>query len=373
MRSFKKRWKRYSNYKKSMILFCILLLILTLTFMVYVYSTMIEYENNEVTNYIKNEFRSGKITDNLDIEEFDKSKYETSNSSIRKGLKNLCKNSNLVVEKKKGSKDYTYNVYSNDALLATVTLEKKDSYKKMLILTIDKWEIKNIESNFERGIFYYDIVLPSDYKLYINNIEVTDSYEETDYQGLEKVTKYVSIAKTKTYKLDNFISNAKIVIKDESGNKVDYKLKDNKIEITKEFITYDSYEDALKKIDGEVDIMSLAEDWSLFLTDDLGGSWHGLSKLTPYLILDSDIYNMAYNWAHNVDITFVSRHTLKNPTFTNESVKNCTVYNKSAFRCEVTLEKNMIVNGQDKVDKMHDYFYFVKYEDTWKLVDMKSI
>ena len=373
MGKLKSRWNKKSNYKKALILFCILLSILTLTFMIYVYSTMVEYENNEVTNYIKNQFKSGKITNELDIKDFEKNKYETNNASVKSGLKSLCKDSDLQVEKKKGSKDFTYNVYSNGALLASVTLEKTGSHSKMLILTIDEWKVKDIESSFERGIYFYDIVLPSDYKMYINNKEVTDQYKETDYQGLEKLTEYVSVAKTKTYTLDNFISKPEIVIKNADGKKVDYKIKDNKIEIKKEFKKYNTYEEAKKHLDGEIDIMTLARNWSLFLTDDLSGAWHGLNQLTPYLIDGSDMYKMAYNWAHNVDITFVSKHSLKNPTFTNEELKNCTVYNKEAFNCEVSLEKNMLVGGKDKVDKMHDYLYFVKYEGSWKLVDMKSI
>lgn len=373
MEKIKRMWKKSTNYKKALILFIILLIILSFTFFIYVYKTMLEYENSGVSNYIKNQFKSGDIINELDLDDFDKSKYETSNSSAKKGLKSLAKDGELQVEKKKGSTDYTYNVYSSGALLATVTLEKTGSHSKMLILTIDEWKVKDVSSNFERGIYYYDIILPSDYKLYINNKEVKDSYKETDYQGLEKVTEYVSIAKTKTYTLDNFITKPDIVIKDDNGKKVDYKVKDNKIEISKEFKKYDTYQSALKDLDGEIDILSLARNWSLFLTDDLKGSYHGLNILTPYLINGSSMYEMAYNWAHNVDITFVSRHSLKNPTFTGEEVKNCTVYNKNAFSCEVTLEKNMLVNGQDKVDKMHDYFYFVKYEGSWKLVDMKSI
>jgi len=59
--------------------------------------------------------------------------------------------------------------------------------------------------------------------------------------------------------------------------------------------------------------------------------------------------------------------------FTNEEVKNCIIYNENAFSCEVTLEKNMVVSGKDKVDEMNDRLYFVYYNGGYKLVDMKSI
>ena len=85
------------------------------------------------------------------------------------------------------------------------------------------------------------------------------------------------------------------------------------------------------------------------------------------------MYEMAWGWATQVDITFVSNHRLKNPVFTNEKLENFIIYNDNAFSVEVTLEKNMIVNGEDKVDKMHDRLYFIYYEGSYKLVDMKSI
>ena len=368
-----KKWHKKSLYSKAMTLFIILLLMLTILFLLYVTSTMVMYEESLIDNHIKKLVTSGSLADNIEIEDYEKNKYETSNISSKNGLKKLFKTSDIEIVKSKKEKGNVYDLYLNDANVATISFEKVGSQTKMLILTIDEWKIKEITTNFDRGIYYYDIIIPTNYKLYINNKEVTDSYKESNIEELERVTEYVEVAKTNVYTLDNFIEKPDIVIKDENGKKVKYDLNNNKIEITKEFKTYKTYEEAKEKLNGEIDILALAENWSLFLTDDLNGYFHGFTKLTPYLIKDSYMYQMAYNWSHNVDITFVSRHSLKNPVFTNEYVKNCTVYNENAFKCEVNLEKNMVVNGQDKVDTLHDYLYFVNYEGGWKLVDMKSI
>ena len=85
------------------------------------------------------------------------------------------------------------------------------------------------------------------------------------------------------------------------------------------------------------------------------------------------MYKMMYNWAHGIDITFTSKHTLKNPTFTNESLTNFVIYSDKAFTVDVTLEKNMKVKGEDRVMKMHDRLSFVYYNDGWKLINMESI
>lgn len=373
MGKFRKRWKRKSLYKKSMIIFIVLLIICTLVFLGYVTNTMIEYENSQVNNHIKKLVTSGELAKNIDIKDYDVNKYDKSKNSAEEGLKELLKSSDVKIEKSNLKKGNSYDLYIEDALIAIVTLKKTGSHSKMLILTIDEWEVENIETNFDRGIYYYDVNIPKSYKLYINDKEVKDSYEESDIEGLENLTKYIEINKTRIYKLDNFVSKPEIVIKDNKDKKIDYKLKNNKIEITKEFKKYDSYDEVKKELNGEIDVLKLAKNWSLFLTDDLKGPWHGFTLLTPYLINESYMYQMAYNWSHNVDITFVSSHSLKNPVFTNEKVKNCTVYNENAFSCEVYLEKNMIVNGQDKTDIMHDYLYFINYEGGWKLVDMKAV
>ena len=86
------------------------------------------------------------------------------------------------------------------------------------------------------------------------------------------------------------------------------------------------------------------------------------------------MYQRAYSWATNVDITFTSIHTLDKDTFTNTKVSNWTVYNENAFSVEVYLEKNMtLIDGQKKKDVLHDIFYYVYYDGAYRLVHMKSV
>ena len=35
-------------------------------------------------------------------------------------------------------------------------------------------------------------------------------------------------------------------------------------------------------------------------------------------------------------------------------------------------EKNMIVNGKDQLDVMHDYIYYIKDNGVWKVVNIKA-
>lgn len=133
------------------------------------------------------------------------------------------------------------------------------------------------------------------------------------------------------------------------------------------------------KIKNKPDIMKIAEQWSLFLTDDLSGQKHGFNNISQYLIKDSDLYKYAKSWATGIDITFVTSHTLENPTFTNKSISSIEIYSEDAFSAEVYLQKNLRLRTGKKIeDKMHERMYFANYKDengnkSWKLVNMQSI
>ncbi len=367
------KWKRSSLYKKSIILFSTFMIVLIVIFLSYVYNSMVLYERNLVDNYIVYLAKNGKLTEGINDNLFKISQYEKNNAKISDGVKKLYKSDNLKVKKntKESSEEtFAYDLYNGNKLISTVSIKSKNKYKRMAILTIDEWEIVDSKTYFEDGIYSYEITIPSDYKLFINDIEASndDIIEEGDIKGLENVTEYAEISKSKTYKINNLVYEADIKIKDDNNKLVNYENKDNKIIVNKEFKKYATYDDLKKDLNSDFDVLGLAENWSLFLTKD-----RSFNSLLTYFIKDSYMYNRAYQYAHGIDITFVSNHRLKNPTFTNESVTNCIMYNENVFSCEVKLEKNMVVNGNDRVDTMHERMYFVNYNDGYKLVNMESI
>ena len=370
------RRRRKSLYAKSLILFSFLLCILSAIFLVYVYNSMIVYERNLVDNYIGYLASSGKLTESVDNNLFEVSKYEVKNAKITDGIKKILKNKNLkIVKNSELTKDeaYAYDLKIDNQIIATVSIKSVNSYTRMGILKINEWDTINNKTYFDHGIYHYTISIPANYKLYINNKEVDDEAKENDVIGFERLTEYIEIQKSKTYEIDNLVYEPKIKIVDEKNKEVKYIVDGNNITVKKDFKTIESFDDAKEYIKDNFDPLKLAENYSLFLTADLTGERYGFYKLSPYLIKDSYMYNMAWAWATNVDITFVSRHRLKNPVFTNESIKNCIIYNDLAFSCEIYLEKNMVVNGNDRVDTMHDRLFFIYYDNGYKLVDMKAI
>lgn len=377
MRRFGKRWKRKSNYSKSLILVTVLFLLLGGIFLGYVYNSMIIYERNLVDNYIKYLATSGKLTEKIDNDLFAVSKYEKKNAKITDGIKKVLKSKDLVIKKDtKESKDgiFVYNLLIKDNTICTVSLKSAKKYRRMAILTIDEWEVVDTKTYFDNGVYKYEITIPSDYKLMVNNTEASDEdiASEGDEKGLERLTKYIEINKSKTYDINNLVYEPSIKIKDSNNKEVQYEEKDGKIIVSKKYKEVATLDEAKEYIRGDFNILKFAENYSLFLTNDFHGR-SGFNYISTNLIKDSYMYEYLHGWATQVDITFVSNHRLKNPVFTNEEVKNFIIYNDNAFSVEVYLEKNMTVNGQDRVDKMHDRLYFIYYENSYRLVDMKSI
>lgn len=131
------------------------------------------------------------------------------------------------------------------------------------------------------------------------------------------------------------------------------------------------------QVSSQVDVLKAAQDWSLFMTNDLA-----FSKIEDYLIPSSYQYEVALKYASGVDITFTSRHTLENPPFTENQVTNFCWITDSCFSVDISFVKHMrLWYGTPVDDPMNDRFYFVWYDDTadgadnpaWKLVSMKEI
>ena len=130
------------------------------------------------------------------------------------------------------------------------------------------------------------------------------------------------------------------------------------------------------EVSGEIDVLKAAQDWSLFLTQDLA-----FSRIRDYLIPDSYQYEVAWKYATGEDITFTSAHTLLDPAFTGNTVTNFTWITGDCFSVDISFVKHMRLRTGTLVDDpMNDRFYFVRYDDpesgegpAWKLASMKEI
>lgn len=371
-----KRKNKMTGYKKSLLIWFLLLLIASEACLIYVSTTLKMYEKGNIEGYMtslikdmKTASKVGNINKYLSYNKVE-SKYEK-NSSFEEGYKELFNESKLSY--KKNDKESTYDIYADDTMIASVTLDSK-KVRRLGILSFEEYSIKEIETYSKNGIYNIDVYVNSNYDLYINDIKVSDD----DLLSKEEIKEYsevydkVDLPYENHYKITNLTKKPKIKVM--SGN--------DEIKVTNEKSTYygvsyfktDNKDAAFAKLTNkDYDPLTFAKNWSLFLTADLPGERYGLYTLTPNLVEGTALYKRAYSWATNVDITFTSMHTLDKDTFTNVKMNGFTVYNENAFSVDIYLEKNMtLVNGEKRIDTLNDTFYYAYIDGAYRLITMKS-
>lgn len=371
----KRRKKKISLYKKSLIVFALILLILSEAALIYVSTSLKEYENGNIDNYMSSLIKDmKKSANNKNIQKYlsynnIESIYEKK-PSFEDGYKQLFNESKITY---KESDKNTYDIYADDNIIASVTLNSKPMHR-LGLLSYNKYDISKIETYSKNGIYDVEVYVNSNYDLYINDVKVS----EDDLVSKEEIKEYseaydkISLPYQNHYKITNLTKKPKITVKD----------KEKSVNVTNENSTYyaldyfntNDSEKAFEKLTNKnFDPLEFAKKWSLFLTADLGGERYGLYELTPNLIEGTSIYKRAYNWATQVDITFTSLHSLDKETFTNIKVDNYVVYNELAFSVDIYLEKNMtLINGEKRVDVINDTFYFAYYDGAYRLISMKA-
>ena len=371
-----KRKKKMTGYKKSLLIWFLLLLIASEACLIYVSTTLKMYEKGNIEGYMtslikdmKTASKVGNINKYLSYNKVE-SKYEK-NSSFEEGYKELFNESKLSY--KKNDKESTYDIYADDTMIASVTLDSK-KVRRLGILSFEEYSIKEIETYSKNGIYNIDVYVNSNYDLYINDIKVSDDdlLSKEEIKEYSEVYNKVDLPYENHYKITNLTKKPKIKVM--NGN--------NEVKVTNEKSNYygvtyfktDDKDAAFEKLTNkDYDPLTFAKNWSLFLTADLPGERYGLYTLTPNLVEGTALYKRAYSWATNVDITFTSMHTLDKETFTNVKMNGFTVYNENAFSVDIYLEKNMtLVNGEKRVDTLNDTFYYAYIDGAYRLITMKS-
>lgn len=362
MKSIKRREKRF---KKSLIIYTCIIGVLSIIFLLYIFVSLVQFESNQVDNFLI------KSINNLSVDEL-KNFLSTNNLSedLLPDYEKITKSKNLSVKHKK---DETYEVYNGNRLLFTIDATVIANKTKLGLFNYQIREITKITPNLSRGIVYYDVIVPSNYEVYVIDKLLTDYSSSTNFSDLDFMYYNDSMPTLVTYEINNLVNEEKITVKDFNGNTIDI-AENNFVYQNKEyFYNVASLDEAKQIIDIDIDILKIAEDWHLFLTKDLSGERYGFYNISNYLIEGTNMYQMAYNWAHNVDITFTSKHTLGNPIWPVERLENFVIFGPDAFACEVYLEKDMIVAGKHQTDIMHDKLYFIKDNGNWKLINIQAI
>lgn len=186
------------------------------------------------------------------------------------------------------------------------------------------------------------------------------------------------VPKNAAYLLCTLSGTVDVSVYDNMGSRVDISDQEDTISL-KGQVTTDTMPAIIQNAP---DPLEAAKLWNLFMTRDLTGANYGFHKLAEHLIEDSYLRDVAWKWATGVDITFTSKHSLRNPPFQVAEATNFVAYGDKAFSCDILLEKDLVLYGSKFVkDTMHSTFYFVYYDDTdngtddphWAIVDKRDI
>ena len=384
----RKKTRKKLFFKKFLTTYVIVLTVLMILTILYVINSLLTYKKLQVNNYLSSVMdkvissgKKGKISKFIDVSSINLSEYESKKTKTDKVIAETLKTSELVYKLNNDSTDLNnpiYDVYINNKPFLKVSLNGEKKITRLGLLTMQDWKVNKIEMVTDKGLYDCIIEVPNEYKVYVNDIEVkeSDKVKGETLEELNELSKYADLPYIEQYKISNLLKEPKIEIKDKNGKVVTYEKDGETYSVKLETEKISDEKDALQKIKGNIDIKQIAKDWSLYLSNDLGGSLHGFYKINQYLIKESYMYKYAYKWATNVDITFISQHTFDNPAFSNIKVSNFEIYNENAFSCEVYLEKNMLLTkrGNRKIqDVMNEKMYFAYYNGEWKLVNMQSL
>lgn len=355
--------EKKSLFKKSLLIYTLSLIVLAFLFLVFVYSNLKKYENNLLDSLLLNTIQ------NLSKKELQEYLEQANlNPNLLPIYKEMTERGDYTFV---NTENTTYDAYLDGRVFFTIQLKPLGETSCLGLLKYEKYEVENITPHLENGLIYYNVKIPSNYILFVNGNVYESFTKEENIPDLDFMYYNDSMPKIRTYEIKDLEAPATIEVENFLGEKVTLKQNDTHytLEENKKVKTFEE----AKNIIGEIDIETIAKNWSLFLTKDLSGENYGFQTFKNYLIEGTDMYKQAYNWAHSIDITFTSSHTLKNPPFTNVRIENFIIYGDSAFSCEVYLEKNMIVKGEAQTDIMHDTLSFIKVDGEWKLMNIKGI
>ena len=248
--------------------------------------------------------------------------------------------------------------------------------KPIVCIRDDYGNTVNYEGGDELPLTYVSITADSRYTVRVAGSAVPDhrisSRENPEYVQLaDLVSNLPGIC---DYTIAVLQNNAEITVTDQAGNSIPLESGKSHYDLTNHVNRLDSVPD---EVAAQVDVLQIAQNWSMFMTDDLP-----FAQLKEDLIAGSYQYDVAVKYATGIDIKYTSKHTLANPAFTENSVTNFTWITEDCFSVDISFVKHMrLYYGAMVDDPMNDRFYFVRYDDTdnglddpaWKLASMKEI
>ncbi len=366
--------------------FILLLIVFALAAVfLYVRGVMIEYEKSQPDNYVVNLFKHagksdkalgqylqencfGENSDNAIYGDPAKRSADFYNTVAFSELESTLDLRNYDAEAP------TYSVTVDGKPFASVRIKKGESKNKLGILNISKWsfdsivlqnpeeEDSSVEFN-ENGKFDYTLVMPADFVLKVDGVEVKSfpNAEETVLPEFENMIFFPDVPKGQKITLKDLCFEPVVTVENNEGKEVTLTLENGVYYAEAAFAGGEEAEAIAANLGNIVD---MGWTWSKFMTDDVGGYWHGLYTVLEKcrIMPGTDFYDKAERWAKSEDIRFVSDHN--KIEMKNETVGNYIKYNEKLFSADVYFEKVVyLTNGNVRTDVFNNRMFFVYVDD----------
>ena len=213
-----------SLFKKSLIIYSGIAAILVVVFLVYIFLTLKSYEDEQTTNVIKNTILSlddntlkGYLKDNNQSEDLlDEYKKQINDKYVK------------VIKKDKDN----YEVVLNSRVLFGIATKFISTETKLGMFSYEKREITHIKPNLERGLIFYNVTVPSTYKVYADNKLIEEATTKEKYKNLDYMYQNNSMPYMVTYEINGLTKEESIKVVNEYDEEV--KLKQDKYSYTLE-------------------------------------------------------------------------------------------------------------------------------------------
>ena len=287
--------KRMTIYKRSLLGWMLILLLISIFCWIYVYLTMIQYEKSNINNYMDTLIKDiiKKPSNYFELD----SKFESENA-----IRNSLKEANIKfkqVDSKSNDKYYLYIDNNNDKSYTTgeefaiITLDNSKKVKKLGMLNYNIWDIKEVEAVTTTAKIYAS----EGNNITVNGVklETKDIKETSKIPEFEEAYEYVELPKINYYEIDNLIVNP--IVKNDNNI---ISLEDGVYRADTYFKT-NSIDEAMKKLKNSYNPLEFAETWQMFLRAEYDNEkGRGLARVAPNLIEGTKMYKKAKDWATNV-------------------------------------------------------------------------
>ncbi len=351
-----KKFKSLSRFKRGMIIYLVVALILLIIGFIWFYSFISSYEKSMPANTMK-ELQSNFTTENIEDFLSDYISEDTSFDSIDLVMdeyKELIKDKEITYREDVDYRESepVYDVLADGMTVARITMGKEESK-----IGFDKWKVEYVYfTEYIPDTLDVDISAPEGTVIMVNGIEVGEQYitqESGTPEILEDVEEFLDeIPSTAIYNIKGLLEEPEVTAKDAQGNSLEVFSGQGTYSVG-----YGADDDFIASVEGHVE--DVIEAYGVYFINKGTG-------LTNYLLPNSQL-------AEDISLTVTAFYLNSKVTgyyFSSKEISNFVRYSEDCFTCDIyyKLDVSFISDAYKDDNQYADATWvFIKENGKWYL------